>query len=73
MGAARRFLEELCDSPSELDLPFCSSVDRDLPVDLCDVTGTIPDALTQLAGRQAVVLPDDKPLTPAPVDEQVPF
>jgi len=36
--------QELRDSPLQLRLPFCSSVRRNLPVDITDVAGTVANA-----------------------------
>jgi hypothetical protein len=59
------------DSLLQLRLSFCSPVSGELPVNIPDVAGTIPDAEAELTCSQLVILLDAKPFRPSPIDKKI--
>ena len=71
--AAPILLEELVDPLLQLRPPCCRSVEGNLPVDVGDISRTIPDTQTRLSSGQLVVLPEAEPLGPALINDKIPF
>jgi hypothetical protein len=65
--------QKLCDSLPQFSQSLCCPVGRYFTVDVSNVIGRIPDAQTEFAGCQLIILAKVQPLTPTPVDEQIPL